>query len=41
MSKHEIEDVVVVKGKTRGWKPKKIDEILTAETSEDVVRGKK
>ena len=38
-SKPEIEDVV--KGKTRGWIPKKIDEISNAETSEDVVTKKK
>ena len=38
-SKPEIEDTV--KGKTRGWIPKKIDEISNAETSEDVVTEKK
>ena len=38
-SKPEIEDVV--KGKTRGQKPKKGDEIANAETSTDVVTEKK
>ena len=42
-SKPEIEDVV--KGKTRGWKPKKRDAISNDETSKDVVtenkRGRK
>ena len=38
-SKPEIEDVV--KGKTRGRKPKKGDEIANAETSTDVVTEKK
>ena len=37
--KPEIEDVV--KGKTRGQKPKKRDKISNAETSEDVVTEKK
>ena len=37
--KPEIEDVV--KGKTRGQKPKKGDEIANAETSTDVVTEKK
>ena len=37
--KPEIEDVV--KGKTRGRKPKKGDEIANAETSTDVVTEKK
>ena len=30
-----------MKGKTRGWRPKKRDEISNAETSDDVVTKKK